>query len=474
MKFIQLLSAIFLLLTIQSQAQSTSKPNVIFIFSDDQSYETIRASGYTDIDTPNLDRLTASGTTFTHAYNMGSWNGAICVASRTMLFTGRSVWHAKALEKRLNEERDAGRVWPKRMAAQGYETYMTGKWHVSTDAAKCFDHTVDIRAGMPSDDKKKGYNRPLTGKPDPWNPSDPSFGGYWKGGKHWSEVVADHGIAFIDQAAKSENPFFMYLAFNAPHDPRQSPKEYVDRYPLDRIKVPENFIPEYPQKDAIGCSEKLRDEALAPFPRDENAVKVHRQEYYAIITHLDTQVGRILDALEKSDKADNTWVIFTSDHGRACGHHGLMGKQNMYDDSIRVPFIVRGPGVKAGAKIDAPIYLQSAMATALDLAGSDIKGLDFQSLRPLLAGEGKGLDAVYTVYMNMQRAVTYDGWKLILYPNAKVAKLFHLTDDPQEMKDLSADPTMEDRKKALFAKLRDLQADFSDKLDLETLFPELK
>jgi arylsulfatase A-like enzyme len=473
MKHCQLIATFFLLFGANAQAETTAKPNVVFIFSDDQSYETIRASGYTDIDTPNLDRLTASGTTFTHAYNMGAWHGAICVASRTMLFTGRTVWNAKAIEKSLNAERDAGRVWPKRMAAQGYETYMSGKWHVGTDATKCFDQTVDIRGGMPST-VSQSYNRPLPGKPDPWSPSDPKFGGFWKGGKHWSEVLADNGIGFIEQAAKSDKPFFMYLAFNAPHDPRQSPKEYVDRYPLDRMKVPESYLPEYPQKDDIGCSSKLRDEALAPFPRDENAVKVHRQEYYAIITHMDAQVGRILDALEKSGKADNTWVIFTSDHGLACGHHGLMGKQNMYDHSVRVPFVVSGPGVKAGAKIDAPIYLQSAMATALDLAGNDLKDIEFQSLRPLLAGEGKGLDAVYSGYMNVQRAVSHEGWKLILYPNAKVAKLYHLTEDPQEMKDLAADPAMTSRKKALFAKLLDLQKELNDKLDLEATFSELK
>jgi choline-sulfatase len=265
----------------------------------------------------------------------------------------------------------------------------------------------------------------------------------------------------------------MYLAFNAPHDPRQSPKEYVDRYPLDRIKVPDGFLPEYPEKKAIGAGKDLRDEQLAPFPRDEHAVKVHRQEYYAIVTHMDTQVGRILDALEKSGKADNTWIIFTSDHGLACGHHGLMGKQNMYDHSLRVPFLVAGPGVKAGAKIDAPIHLQDAMATALDLAGADTKGVEFQSLLPMLKGGKGGLDAVYAAYMDKQRAVIDDGWKLILYPEAKVAKLFHLADDPLELENLAADPAMAGRKKALFAKFRELQKRYNDPLDLRAIFPDL-
>jgi choline-sulfatase len=150
-----------------------------------------------------------------------------------------------------------------------------------------------------------------------------------------------------------------------------------------------------------------------------------------------------------------------------------MGKQNMYDHSLRVPFIVNGPGVKAGLKIDAPIHLQDAMATALDLAGAKREDIEFQSLRPLLAGEKGGLDAVYAAYMDLQRAVIHDGWKLILYPKAKVAKLYHLTEDPQEMKDLAADPAMAGRTKALFRKFQDLQKQYNDRLNLAKAFPNL-
>lgn len=451
---------------------AAEKPNVLFIFSDDQSYETIRAHGHLDIDTPNLDRLAERGTSFTHAYNMGAWQPAVCMASRSMLVTGRTLWRAHEQLPNQPADVEAGRFWPQRMAAQGYETYFSGKWHVRPRADQAFDHTANIRGGMPGA-VPEGYNRPIAGQPDPWSPSDPKFGGFWQGGKHWSEVVADDGVAFFKQAAKSEKPFFMALHFNAPHDPRQAPQEYVDRYPLDRIQMPESFLPEYPQKEAIRSGKDLRDERLAPFPRDEHSVKVNRQEYFAIITHMDTQIGRILEALEASGKADNTWIIFSSDHGLAVGHHGLMGKQNMYDHSLRVPFIIVGPGVEAGAKIDAPIYLQDAMPTALDLAGADLEDIEFQSVLPMLAGEKGGLDAVYAAYLAVQRAVIHDGWKLILYPEAKVAKLFNLNEDPHETQDLAADPAMADRKKALFAKFRELQKRYADPLDLEPLFPEL-
>ena len=471
MKFILSLTLLFSALT--PLVLADSKPNILFIFSDDQSYEAIGALGHTDIDTPHLDRLVENGTTFTHAYNMGAWGGAVCVASRTMLISGRTLWRAHDLEKSLDDESKAGRLWPQRMAAQGYGTYFSGKWHIATDPEKCFDHVVNKRPGMPHAGPG-AYHRPPAGEPDPWSPSDRAQGGFWEGGRHWSEVLADDGIAFIEQAAGSDDPFFMMLAFNAPHDPRQSPQEYVDRYPLDRIKVPVSLLPEYPFNEAMGAGRGLRDEYLAPFPRDENSVRIHRREYYAITTHMDTQVGRILDALEKSGKADNTWIIFSSDHGLGVGHHGLFGKQNMYDHSLRVPFIVTGPGVEAGAQIDAPIHLQDVMATALDLAGADNDGIEFQSLLPLLKGESGGLDAVYAAYTGTQRAVIDDGWKLILYPMAETARLFHLAEDPQEINDLAADPAMEGRKKALYAKLRGLQARYGDNLDLDPVFPGLK
>lgn len=469
---------IFIALTLLCSAltpsvMAGSKPNILFIFSDDQSYEAVGAFGHTDIETPNIDRLVEGGTTFSHAYNMGAWHGAVCVASRTMLMSGRTLWHARDLESKLDDESQAGRLWPQRMAAQGYETYYTGKWHVSTDLEKCFDHVVNKRPGMPRA-KREAYRRPPAGQPDTWSPSDREQGGFWEGGKHWSEVVADDGIAFLNQANESEKPFFMMLAFNAPHDPRQSPQEYVDRYPLDRIKMPESFLPEYPFNEAMGAGRDLRDEFLAPFPRDENAVKIHRQEYYAITTHMDTQIGRILDALEKSGKANNTWIIFSSDHGLGVGHHGLFGKQNMYDHSLRVPFVVKGPDIKAGAKIAAPIYLQDVMSTALDLAGADKEGIEFQSLVPLLKGEDGGLDAVYAAYTKTQRAVIDDGWKLILYPKAKTARLFNLAEDSQEIHDLAAEPELEDRKKALYATFRKLQARYGDDLDLDAVFPGLK
>ncbi|HRX83278.1 MAG TPA: sulfatase-like hydrolase/transferase, partial [Pirellulaceae bacterium] len=274
-------------------AEQSSRPNILFIFADDQTYESIHALGNDEIETPNLDRLVRSGTTLTHAYNQGGFHGAVCVASRTMLVSGRYLWHAQQLEQTIRQPEETGRLWPRLMKKQGYDTYFTGKWHIKADANEVFDVAQNVRGGMPQQ-TPEGYDRPIEGQPDKWSPSDPKFGGFWEGGKHWSEVVKDDAVGYLETAAKSDNPFFMYIAFNAPHDPRQSPQEYVDRYPLSKIKVPGDFMPEYPFKDEIGCGKSLRDEKLAPFPRTEYSVKVNRQEYYAIITHMDHQIGLIL------------------------------------------------------------------------------------------------------------------------------------------------------------------------------------
>ncbi len=452
---------------------SESRPNVLFVFADDQCYRTINALGNEEIQTPTLDALAARGTTFTHCFNMGSWSGAVCVASRTMLNTGRFVWRANAVYETSEAERVAGRWWSEYMKKAGYRTYFTGKWHCMADAEKAFDVAHHVRPGMPNQ-TPTGYNRPLADGTDPWSPSDPKFGGYWKGGRHWSEIVADDAVAFLEDARRQDKPFFMYVAFNAPHDPRQSPREFVDRYPVENVAVPVNYLPVYPHKDQIGLGVTLRDEMLATFPRSEYGVRVNRQEYYAIITHMDQQIGRILAQLESTDQADNTWVIFTADHGLACGQHGLMGKQNMYDHSLRVPFMVVGPGVKKGQRISKPIYLQDAMATALDLAEVQKPGhVEFHSIRPMLDGAPSPYDSIYGAYLELQRAIRTDDYKLVLYPKAKIYRLFDLNQDPEEMVDLASRTDMQTVIKKLFSKLLEQQERMDDTLDLKHVYPQL-
>ncbi|MDN5216852.1 sulfatase-like hydrolase/transferase [Fulvivirgaceae bacterium BMA12] len=465
------------------EEKTESRPNFLFLFADDQTYASINSLNNAEVKTPNLDRLAAEGVVFTHCFNQGSWGGAVCIASRAMLISGQYMFAAR-------EGVNHNQLWGETFTKAGYETFFTGKWH-NKDATvlKSFKYAKSIGKGMyetmhPEHKWKPGYGRP-TAENNSWNAWDPIFTGHWtpkvkdivydeNGNKHigpdyrveqhTSELYADNAISFLqNQGKNSDDPFFMYVSFNAPHDPRQSPKSYVDMYPPENIEVPENFVPEHPFDQG---DHKLRDENLAPFPRTENQVQVHRSEYYAIITHMDHEIGRILKALEQSGKADNTYIIFSADHGLAVGHHGLLGKQNQYDHSVRMPFIISGPGLERGVRKDALMYLQSIYPTTCELAGLAIpETVDFPSLKPVLEGkEEKVHDAIFGNYRHFQRMVRTDKHKLIVYPHNGHQQLFDLEKDPEEMVNLIDDKAYDEVKNELYTKLLTLQKEVGDTL----------
>jgi len=468
--------AVFLFLNSCTEKISESKkPNILFIFADDHTYEGVNVLGNPEVITPNLDKLAQSGVTFTHTYNMGGWNGAVCVASRAMLNTGRFIWRANKSEKRYPLMKKKGEFWSLLMENAGYDTYMTGKWHVKQDADSIFQNVRHVRPGMPKS-VPEAYNRPLSVNDTTWLPWHTKYGGFWAGGKHWSEIIADNAIDYLDQAKTSENSFFMYLAFNAPHDPRQSPKKYVDMYPLENIGVPKSYQELYPYKDSIGCGPRLRDEKLAPFPRTEYSIKVHRQEYYAIITHMDEQIGRIISHLKETGQDKNTYIIFSADHGLSVGHHGLVGKQNMYDHSMRVPLIVVGPNIPENEKRDMQVYLQDVMATSLDLAGIEKpEYVEFNSLMPMVNNEVNvsPYSEIYGAYINLQRMVRTDKFKMIIYPKAKKIRMFDMENDPEEMNDLADNKEYAQVKSELVDKFKNQQKIMDDPLDLHPIFPEV-
>ncbi|SDX29300.1 Arylsulfatase A [Lutibacter oricola] len=483
------------------EKEKNKKPNIVFIFTDDQTYTSINALGNKEIITPHMDKLVKEGTTFTHAYNMGSWSGAVCAASRAMINSGRFVWRANKFRKNWYKKDSVSlsKSWGKMMEGAGYDTYMTGKWHVDAPANMVFQNTTHIRPGMPKDAwdhatmvKKfdslskiegansadimpNGYNRPLNENDKSWLPTDTSKGGFWKGGKHWSEVLADDAIGFIDQAKQKDNPFFMYLAFNAPHDPRQAPQEYVDMYPLENISVPKSYMPEYPYRHNIANGDDLRDEALAPFPRTEYAIKVHTQEYYASITHVDAQIGKIIEALKKSGKMDNTYIMFTADHGLAMGRHGLLGKQSLFDHSMRPPLVIIGPDIPKDQRSNADVYLQDIMATSLDIAGGEKPTyVEFSSFLDIAKGERKEshYDAIYGAYLSVSRMIRKDGFKLMVYPELNKILLFDMNNDPEEMNDLAVDKANKAKIKTMFDELLVLQKEMDDPLDISGIYNE--
>ncbi|WP_152285467.1 sulfatase-like hydrolase/transferase [Flavicella marina] len=482
-----------------THVEVNNKPNIVFVFTDDQTYSSIHALGNTQIITPTMDSFVESGTTFTHAYNMGSWSGAVCAASRAMMNSGRFVWRANEFRQKWKKN-DAAAIemsWGKIMEKAGYDTYMTGKWHVDVKPEKVFQNVVHERPGMPKDtwdhfamvekfDKNPslkvkgsevvmpvGYNRPKDKNDNSWNPTEQKFGGFWQGGMHWSEVLRDDAISFIETATNKEKPFFMYLAFNAPHDPRQAPQEYQDLYDVEKIELPKSYLSEYPYRHAIANSNDLRDEALAPFPRTEFAIKTHIKEYYASITHVDAQIGKIISALKEVGELENTYIIFTADHGLAMGRHGLLGKQNLFDHSIRPPMIIMGPDIPKNKKVDADVYLQDVMATAIDISGTEKPSfVEFNSFLDLARGKKKEshYDAIYGAYLNVQRMIRKDGYKLLVYPEIHKVLLFDLENDPEEMNDLATDLAQKDRINTMFQDLMKLQEKMDDPLSLEETY----
>ena len=500
----QLLATFFLLFisfTINAEAPASTKPNIVFLYADDFAYWAINALGNEIIQTPNLDKLVAQGVSFSNAFNMGGWNGAICIASRSMLISGRSIWKANEINRQWGEGNTAAhsQTWGRLMSNAGYNTFATGKWHIQADPEQVFEETVNINpGGMPPDhltgtpglyDRVReayangedfyallppGYNRPLSETDDSWTASDPVHNGYWTDGTHWSEVQRGDAINFIDAASRSEDPFFLYLAFNAPHDSRQSPKEFLDLYPLEDIPLPENWLPEYPYLDEMGDLRVMRDEMLGPVPRTPYAIRTHIREYYAIISHLDAQIGLILQALEEKELMDNTYIFFTGDNGLSVGQHGLLGKQNMFDHSIHVPLLAAGPDLPSGTEVSSDIYLQDIMATSLSLAGIEKPDfVDFNSFLNLANGVASELplpNGVYGAYMDTQRMIRKDGFKLILYPRNRELLLFDLNADPLEMNDLSDNPQYAAKVRNLFGDLLSLQAQMEDPLDLMDSF----
>jgi len=483
--------------SINAQAPASDKPNIVFLYADDFAYWAINALGNEIIQTPNLDRLVAQGVNFSNAFNMGGWNGAICIASRSMFISGSSIWKANEINQRWGEGDPTAhsRTWGRLMSNAGYNTFATGKWHIQADPEQVFEQTVNITpGGMPPDHLTgtpglyaqlreayangddfyallpPGYNRPLSTTDDSWTAADPVHNGFWTGGTHWSEVQRTDAINFIDSASQSDDPFFLYLAFNAPHDSRQSPREFLDLYPLENIPLPENWLPEYPYLDEMGDLRVMRDEMLGPVPRTPHAIRTHIREYYGIISHLDAQIGLVLQSLEERGLMNNTYIFFTGDNGLSVGQHGLLGKQNMFDHSIHVPLIAVGPDLPNGSEINSDIYIQDIMATSLALAGIEKPDyVDFDSFLDLAKGETNALplpNGVYGAYVDTQRMIREDGFKLILYPRNREVLLFDLNADPLEMNNLSDDPQYSEKVRELFVGLVGLQGEMEDPLDL--------
>lgn len=399
--------------------QESRPPNIVFLLSDDQRHDTI---GNPKISTPHLDALAARGTGFSHAFIMGGNQGAVCIPSRAMLLTGRHLFRI------AGGIPDDAPMWPEMMRREGAVTHGIGKWHNGAKTyARAFSGGAEIFFGGMSDQNAVRVH---------------DFNGAGKypksservGGKFSTELFADAAVKFL-QEYKEPKPFVLYVSFTSPHDPRTPPEKYrVDPASVD---LPPNFLPEHPFDNG---EMKIRDEGLAPWPRTPDVIRRHIADYAGMIAHLDAQIGRILDALNASGHAERTIVVFAGDNGLAVGQHGLMGKQNLYEHSVRVPLVMAGPGIPKGRRVTALCSLLDLFPTLCELTGRPApEGLDGTSLVPLMDGRRERVrDSLFFAYRDVQRAVRDERWKLIEYrvDGRETTQLFDLAADPWETKSL--------------------------------------
>jgi arylsulfatase A-like enzyme len=412
------------------------RPNVLFLFTDDQRADALGALGHPVLKTPHLDALVKSGFVFRNAYCLGSNLGAVCTPSRNMLLSGRAYFRWKGPQAPAD-----GPNWPKVMKEAGYETYHHGKsGNVAALIQKQFEHNHSLK-----DQKERTSGQP-------------------------GKTVVDGAIGFLKKR-KGDRPFFAYLAFEAPHDPRVAARAYRDLYDPAKVPLPKNYLSQHPFDNG---EMTIRDEKLAPWPRTEKEVRKHLHDYYAVISGLDHHIGRLLKTLDDLKLRDDTLILFSSDHGLAVGSHGLMGKQNLYEDGMRVPLVFSGPGVAKGTTSDALVYLMDLFPTVCDLTGAKAPAnLDGKSLARVIKGEVPGVrDSLFLAYRDVQRAVRDRRWKLIRYPQVDKTQLFDLKDDPHERKDLSADPKQALRVKMMLGLMRNWQKALGDTAPLTVAKPK--
>lgn len=509
MKRNSIVCVVLMLFVFQLQSQkrrNRKKPNVLMIYTDDHRFSGVHALGGQAVKTPNLDNLAHEGIVFTKAFLMGSYTGATCVPSRAMLMTGRNLFQLKGRGFDIPKEHTTmGEVFIK----AGYHAHHVGKWHQDfASLARSFD-TGDKVCGKPVyltdqfrmpysdwhedgnypikdvylleyDENGKQIKRPFDKKNDKRGPTATE-----KKGPHVSEVLADSSIDFISNY-KKRKPFFHYLAFPTPHDPRQAPKKYKDMYPEDEIGLLPSYMPQHPFDNGHIV---LRDELLDTWPRTEEIAKKHLSDYYSIITHLDAQIGRVIQSLKDNDLYDNTIIIMAGDSGLAVGNHGLLGKQNIYDeDGVHIPFIISGGLVdeaNKGRREDAFCYNYDILPTICDMIGIEAPAsASGKSLLPIINNKQKEVrNYTYHAYRQHQRAYRKGDYKLIEYVRApdthtygkykgqtfvvgsRVTQLFNITKDPWETFNMADFPEFADIVESMRKEMQLKSKELKDKPD---------
>lgn len=391
------------------------RPNILLMMTDQQRFDSLGCYGFEAGHTPNLDRLAEESVVFEHCYV----NNPLCTPSRASMLTGKHIQGhgVYRLYDHLPEDQILFTEW---LLQSGYLTALFGKLHVSSIAFEehkrnlhdgfeiyewCLEHSLNM------DSPFNGYVKWLKA-------TNPEFFArlYHEGRKllhiprdaHMTHWAAERTIDFIRSQASSARPFFCMMSVFDPHDPYEDyPLEMSELIEADKIPV---ALVREGELDSPGVLRRIQQESVAPLPphSSQDAIRKARLGYHASIALIDLEFGRVLDILEQAGIADNTLVIFVSDHGDLLGDHHQFGKgAALYDPCVRVPFIMRWPArFKGGQRVTHLVQPHDIAATVLAAAGAFNNELqtampDSIDLSPLCAGESdKSHDYVYCVYRN--------------------------------------------------------------------------
>ncbi len=372
-----------------------TRPNIILLMTDQQRWDSLGCNGNQFVSTPNVDRLAAGGANCTNSFT--PW--PVCTPVRATMWTGvyphqhQIIYNTYQMDNLLKETSHEQRTVFESMQSAGYTTAYFGKWHLGDQDPGMFDVW-------------RGFN---------------SLGGHWvddkRDGIYKPDLQTDQMIEFITEQARTGQPFFAVNGYYPPHDPYTAPRRFYEPY---------------------------RDKGV-PFAG-----------YYAAVSALDYNVGRLVAALDELDLTENTIVVYYSDHGDTFLYRGPDHKFTCHEDSIKVPMVISWPGtIEAGLEINAFVGLQDLMPTILEWAGLDIPDyLHGKSMVPLLSGAGLDdwRDAFYTQNITRhpfidQRCIRTAEWKLILSRPVEGLRgymgnhlLYDLVNDPEEELNLYLTP----------------------------------
>jgi arylsulfatase A-like enzyme len=461
----------------------SDRPNILWICTDQQRYDTIEGLNNSHIRTPNLKRFMDHSTVFTHAFVQNP----VCSPSRASFLTGRYP-HTTGLRANGQKIRENEKLITRTLADNGYVCGLVGKLHLSPcaggrvedridDGYKHFWWSHDIQDHWPGKNmwreflKESGITWPKQPASQPaWGvPVDPRFSQ-----THW---CADKTVEFI-RAQKKSSPWLMSVNIYQPHHPFCPTEEYFKRYDPAKMPAPNCVRGELDNKTEY----QRRDAAGGPArPSFENTDELTRRKitaaYYAMIEEIDDQFERIMKTLEETGQAENTIVIFMSDHGEMLGDHGIYHKgPYFYDCAMRVPLMIRWPGrYRGGQKLDSLVEMVDIAPTLLEAVGLQPQpAMQGRSLTALL--EGKTTAHRDSVYMEnyvpqgrgsrpmLATALRTRTHKIAVYHSLGTGELYDLTRDPTETRNLWGDPNSRGTRDELTMKVMERMTDTLDPL----------